>query len=265
MGGKYMLKTILYGLLFAAGCGGVAMSILTLQRANVNLGNCLPGIIGALLLLYVIFHNTVNRWTEAGIGRWLRYGFIFGCLFVAVTFVGQLLMMRQAAKQVPDAGHDAVVILGAGLVYGDRLSLTLAARLDKALIYIEENPHTVVVVTGGQGPDEAVTEASAMAAYLIRQGVSPERILREDQSTSTKENFLFAKTLLDDYFAGSSREDHYSVVYVTNDFHILRSGYYASQAGFADAEGFACKSLVYMLPQFYMREYLALMAYYVFH
>ena len=70
--------------------------------------------------------------------------------------------------------------------------LTLARRLDAALAYLEENPKAYVVVSGGQGAGEDISEAEAMRRYLAARGIEESRILMEDKSMSTLENFLFS-------------------------------------------------------------------------
>ena len=183
-----------------------------------------------------------------------------GVLFIlfCISFVGLGIVIALHARQVSKQGRDAVIILGAGLI-GDQVSTTLALRLDKAAEYLRENKNALAVVSGGQGSDELVTEASAMKKYLIRKGIAPKRILEEGRSTSTKENFLFSKELLDARL-GAGR---YTCVYVTNNFHTYRAGLYAKKAGL-DAEGLASRSAPYTLPTNYSREYLALIWYALF-
>ncbi len=124
--------------------------------------------------------------------------------------------------------EDAIVVLGAGL-HGDRLSKTLKHRLDAALEYHRNNPEAVIVVTGGQGLGETVTEGYAMEKYLLENGVPKNKILREELSTSTEENFRFARALLDQHF-----EKEYNVAYITSDFHIYRAGVKAEREGYGE-------------------------------
>ena len=85
---------------------------------------------------------------------------------------------------------DYTIILGAGLD-GAQVSTRLKKRLDEA--YNALNSIDVpIIVSGGQGPDELVTEAYAMSEYLIEKGIKRERLILEDQSTSTQENLLFS-------------------------------------------------------------------------
>ena len=92
--------------------------------------------------------------------------------------------------------------------------------------YLNKNPDLKVIVTGGQGPGETVTEAYAMEKYLINKGVMP-RIIKEDKATSTLKILIF-KEILDEI---SDKED-YSVIIVTNGFHMFRSKMIAERVGF---------------------------------
>lgn len=130
------------------------------------------------------------------------------------------LAMNHAAKQTPEQGIPNMLILGAGL-RGETLSLSLLYRMEAALSYLRENPETTVIVSGGQGPGETVTEAHAMRRYLLEQGINPERIIQEDRSTSTIENIRFSKPLLSDR----------RVLIVTNDFHAYRAQLLAKRQG----------------------------------
>ena len=97
-------------------------------------------------------------------------------------------------------------------------SILLQDRLDKALEYLEDNPDLVVVVSGGQGPDEPVPEAQAMAEYLVEHGVSKEQIILEDQSYNTMQNLSRSVMLLDKL----GYDDQEGVVVVSNGFHLTR-------------------------------------------
>ena len=107
-------------------------------------------------------------------------------------------------------------------VQGDGPSLTLKKRLDKTLAFMRENPDKTVIVSGGQGPDEAYTEASVMARYLIEHGADASRIIEEDEASNTRENLLFSAKLAEAAGLDTSR-----VLIVTSDFHMCRAKYIA--------------------------------------
>ena len=130
---------------------------------------------------------------------------------------------RSGRSNTFEAGSapEFVVVLGAQ-VQGDEPSLTLKKRLDKTLEFMQEHPDRTVIVSGGQGPDEAHTEASVMARYLIEHGADASRIIEEDKASNTRENLLFSAKLAEAAGLDTSR-----VLIVTSDFHMCRAKYIA--------------------------------------
>ena len=124
----------------------------------------------------------------------------------------------------PDETPDFIVVLGAQ-VQGDGPSLTLKKRLDKALEFLQAHPDRTAIVSGGQGPDEAHTEASVMAQYLLAHGADASQILEEPQASNTRENLLFSAKLAEEAGFDTSR-----VLIVTSDFHMCRAKYIARDA-----------------------------------
>lgn len=96
-------------------------------------------------------------------------------------------------------------------------SILLQDRLDKALDYLEDYPDLTVVVSGGQGADEPMSEAQCMYDYLTAHGVDGSRILLEDQSHNTWENLRFTRALLEEQGVDASQ-----LVVVSNGFHLTR-------------------------------------------
>ena len=186
---------------------------------NFNFGPVFLFILGLGLFLLGWFYDLTKR----GFGLALKLIFFCGLAFVIgmsgfLTICGQL--------DTVDYTEDALIVLGAGL-RGDQISMPLAYRLDQAVRYAEANPDAVIVVSGGQGPQETISEAVAMTQYLIAQGVPAGRIIQEGQATDTYENFVCSKDILDEHFGRS-----YKIAYVTNTFHVFRAHEIACIAGF---------------------------------
>ncbi|WP_429367328.1 YdcF family protein [Paenibacillus sp. DS2015] len=145
---------------------------------------------------------------------------------------------------------DYIVILGAG-IKGSELSLTLQQRLDMSLTYANKEKDIPIIVSGGQGPGESITEAEAMSNYLISKGISKERIILESKSTSTQENLLFSQAIMNE----KGLKD-LSIMIVTSDYHMHRAKLIAKKTGF-DVYGMSSKSPGYLKPINMIREYLA--------
>lgn len=156
-----------------------------------------------------------------------------------------------------DYNENAIIVLGAGII-GENVTRPLASRLDTALYYWRKNPDAYIIVCGGLGNRAVITEAEAMARYLAARGVPRERILLEELSTSTYENLIFAKQILNEHFPGG-----FSAVLVTNDFHIYRSVRTARRVGLY-VNRIGAYTDWYAWPVNYLREMLAVLHMWVF-
>ncbi len=131
--------------------------------------------------------KAVPLWVCVPVMTCVAAAFVIFCVVEACVFVGA------AASEKP--GLDYVIVLGAK-VHEKGLSNSLRLRLEKAVSYGRDNPATVFILSGGQGADEPVSEADAMYAYLVRQGISPTRLLTEADSESTLENIAYSQLLI---------------------------------------------------------------------
>ena len=149
---------------------------------------------------------------------------------------------------------DYIIVLGAQ-VRENGPSPVLKYRLDKAVEYLEENPDTICIVSGGQGKNEPWSEAEGMAQYLKTQGIGENRIRLEDQSLTTEQNVTNSQKLM---------EEGASVGIVTNDFHVFRAKQIAKKYGLKDACGIAAGSSPLYLPNNMLREFFAEIKFLVF-
>lgn len=174
------------------------------------------------------------------------------CIFVAIE--GLILYEgHHKDKEKPDY----LMVLGAG-IRGEEITTTLQYRLDTAIEFNKENPDVKIIVSGGQGQGENVTEAFAMKRYLAENGISEDLIISEDKSTSTYENFLFTKELLE---KESGNED-YKITVVTNNFHMYRAKYLAKQVGI-ETLGYPAPSHISTTLNFHVREFFGVIKAYI--
>lgn len=236
-----MKKIIKYGVT-AFGLVWTLLFLYLCTKSNFNLGNLLVVLLGVIITVWChLPQNSIIIIAKAF--------FLVGCC--AYIIIG-IFIYTQGQKQDVTFEEDAVVVLGCG-VRGTVPTLDLKLRLDKAIEYSDKNSGCVICVCGGQGPGEDIPEAEAMKAYLIEKGIDENRIVVEDKSASTYENFKFAKELLDEHFNNVD----YSIVYITNDFHTYRAGLYAKESGFKEINSYPTKTNAYSAIQNYMREVLA--------
>ena len=206
--------------LIAGGCL-TTNGIYLLSLSNINIGPIATLLMGLILLFCGICINGIVK----VIPRWIKKTFLSGLLLVTAYTV---FLIIYGASESTNYEEDVIIVLGCG-IRGEQVTESLKLRLDRAIEYYYENPDAVIVVSGGKGPQESITEALAMERYLISEGIPAHRIIKEELSTDTYENFMYSKEILDDYF-----EDAYSIVYVTNDYHTFRAGVIARSAGYEE-------------------------------
>lgn len=151
---------------------------------------------------------------------------------------------------------DYIIVLGAQ-VHESGPSIVLKYRLDKAVEYLEENPDTKCIVSGGQGANEPFAEAEGMATYLEKKGIAKERILLEKESTTTEQNIKYSKKLI--------AESNAKIGLVTNNFHLYRALQIARGEDLGDISGIAAGSTKLFLPNNMLREFLGEMKYLITH
>ena len=198
------------------------------------------------IIAYAIFFNKIPKKIHIASG--------ILCLFPIAIL---LLLATYGNTTNVTYREDVVIVLGAGVV-GENVTRPLARRLDAAFEYWQQNPTAYIITTGGLGERATITEAEAMARYLVRLGIPRERILLEEHSTSTYENLKFTKTILDEHFP-----DDFSVVLITNDFHLYRSVQTARSVGlYVNRKG--AYTDWYSWPVNYLREMIAVVHMWIF-
>ena len=225
--------------------------------SNFNFGTLFPGALGCVFLIYGYFYQKLNEWGNYGFGKFFMKTAKIGLTIFFISFFIITSIVIQNGAKTPDKDADAIIVLGAAL-HGWDVSPALAQRLDTAKQYWDENHVSYIVVTGSQGPQEDRTEAEAMKEYLINKGVPADVILIEDKAHNTKQNFIYSKKILDDIY----QNEYYNIVYVTNYFHTFRAGLLAEKIGF-HAQGLGAPVTIYMLPNYYIREYFSVIKYFV--
>ena len=250
-------KKILYFLLLLLGVIGIIDSVFISIYSNINVGSIFPGAVGIALITYVVLKLFITK--GGPIVRWnfLRYLIIIGVAMFALSFVliEALIIVNNNSEQ--NYKTDYLIILGGG-IKGETVSLTLQERLNKGIEYLNEYPDTKVIVTGGKGFEETITEAEAMKRYLVARGIDSKRIIMEDKATSTKENFEYSRELL----WGLGYKEKMKVMVITSDFHMMRAKMLAKRFGF-DPYGITCSTPVSVRLNSYIREYFAVIKSYL--
>lgn len=149
--------------------------------------------------------------------RWFKGLLAFGLIGVLV-FSLLLGTVIYGSRDHVKGDTQTMLILGCQ-VYPWGPSVLLQDRLDKALDYLEEHSDVTVIVSGGQGPDEHISEAACMRDYLVDAGVEENRILVEAQSHNTFQNIIYSVRLMQE----RELDPEQGVLMVSNGFHLTRA------------------------------------------
>jgi uncharacterized SAM-binding protein YcdF (DUF218 family) len=149
---------------------------------------------------------------------------------------------------------DYVVVLGSGL-NGDRVPPLLAGRLDRGLRVYQalarrRQADPVVIVSGGKGSDERISEAEAMARYLIDRGLPEDSVVREDQSRTTEENLTFSQAIM------ARSRPGYRCIIVTSNYHVFRTAIIARRLR-VNGQVTGARTAGYYWPSAMLREFAA--------
>ena len=174
----------------------------------------------------------------------LAAALVFGCVFACVTGAK---IVRAAKNTPPEDAPLTVIVLGCR-VYDSGPSLMLTARVNTAYDYLTAHPDAVCILSGGQGDDEPMTEAQCMYDMLTNRGVDPARLIKEEESTSTKENILFSAAIIEEENLPRS------VAVVTNEYHQYRASLIAGSLGLTECYAVSAPSQRILLPTYFMRE-----------
>lgn len=173
--------------------------------------------------------------------------------YIAFTFAALLIYSLIYTCLPKRLNCDYIIVHGCGLLGGERVSQLLKGRVDKAVrIYHKCGQHPKIVVSGGKGADEKITEAAAMKKYLVETGFPEEDIILEEQSKTTFENLKNVRDMLDVNVV----KHHY--IFVTNNYHVFRTSLYAKKLKIK-AAGVGCGTAAYYWPSAFIREYIAIM------
>lgn len=182
-------------------------------------------------------------------------------LYLLLVFSNFILSSFIYGIYRPLLRQDYIIVLGSGLMGGNRVTPLLAGRIDRALkVYRRQadkkKKPPMLIMSGGKGGDEQIAEGEAMKRYALEQGIPEDRILVEDQSENTYENMLFSRQLIENREADMK---HLHILFSTSNYHVFRAGIYARKAELK-AQGIGAKTKFYFWYNALLREYVAILA-----
>ena len=160
----------------------------------------------------------------------------------------------------PEEELDYLIVLGAQ-VKKTVPSKALRLRLQKACEYLKEHSQTKAVLSGGQGSGEEIAEAECMYRYLTEHGIPEERLLKEECSTTTRENLMYSARVLADSRQEVTTETVLGskIGLVSNNFHIYRALLLAEKFGYRKVYGVPAASDWKLQIHYMVREYFAVL------
>lgn len=244
-------------LIILSGVFLIINGFILLKKEGFSKANLLSPIMGVVILLFFVFMWIRVGFVTTDYNHWINIPVIFiiyTYIIFGFAFVG-FMMYSCVYLWLPKKQHyDFIIIHGAGLLDGERVTPLLKRRIDKAVqaFHQSKNPHIRLIASGGQGSDEKISEAQAMYNYLVKNtDVSKEAIILEEKSTTTYENLLFSKEI------GEQLVENPRFLFVTNDYHVFRTSTYARQIGM-QGDGLGCSTASYYIPSAFIREYVAM-------
>lgn len=254
-----MLRKIMSGILFAAGSISL-LYFLILAWKHVDF--CIIWLFGAAVLYvwggYLRYRSlhpdgfSVPVWMSVILGVVLAVGI----LSFSVT-EGKII---HGMTSEPEEELDYLIVLGAQ-VKKTVPSKALGLRLQKACEYLKEHSQTKAVLSGGQGSGEEIAEAECMYRYLTEHGIPEERLLKEECSTTTRENLMYSARVLADSRQEVTTETVLGskIGLVSNNFHIYRALLLAEKFGYRKVYGVPAASDWKLQIHYMVREYFAVL------
>lgn len=263
LGGILLVGGILFVLVLGFGVYGLIgflywNGLTVLKKESLSLANLLTLLLGVALTVYLFIQAyVVERLPDWGA---MLFGMVpFLLFYFFVVFFNFLTISILYQFNRPKYDQDYIIVLGAGLLRGEDVSPLLAGRIKRAIDFYHAQETSTqhplkLVMSGGQGNDEKISEALAMKNYTLEQGIPEEDILVETQSKTTLENMQFSKQLL-----LLRQPQPFKVIFSSNNYHIFRAGMFAREARLK-ADGIGAKTAGYFLPNAFLREFIAIVA-----
>jgi len=243
----------IYGLIFIL----LTNSYIILKKERRSFAHALTLILALCVIGFsLVTHFLQNVEVPDSIQIFLFTGY-FLLSFYFVHIIQYAIASILANLSRPKYNQQYIIINGCGLINGKAPPL-LASRVDKAIEFYNKQKQVShapkLIMSGGQGSDEPISEARAMMEYALLKGVSEDDIILEEKSETTLQNMKFSKEIMDNNEAAD--EKPYRSIFSTSNYHLLRTGMYARAAGLR-INGIGSKTALYYLPNALIREYIA--------
>ncbi len=238
-------------------------NIVLIRKEGKSLTNFLGIILSILLIAGFLILFTYDFYASGSMWEVMMHDLAANCfaaiyLYFECMMIGTIIANAIAAKHEPEHDKDFMIILGCGLNKDGIPLPLLRGRIDRALEFYrrqkeETGKELIFVTSGGQGPDEIVSEAESMKRYLMEKGIGEDRIVKEDKSGSTFENMSFSKEKIMEI------DPDGKVAFSTTNYHVFRAGLFARRVKMK-AQGVGAETKWYFWPNAAVREFVGLLS-----
>lgn len=241
----------------------VVSNIVLVKKEGKSPKNMLGILVGATIfiamfvlaqLIYIV-GNIMDVTSYAG---WHTYQVIENFLAIMIVYfecnlAATVYMTARAATHKPSKNKDYMVVLGCYVKPDGTPGGVLKKRIEVAEEFADSQKQDtgkapIIIASGGQGDDEPISEARCIKNYLVNKKHYKSKVLLEDESTTTRQNFLYSKKLA---------HTNEKVAFATTDYHVFRSGVIATKQGYDRIEGVGAKSPWYFYQNAMIREFVA--------
>ena len=234
--------------------GMITNNLLVYKRESHNLANSLMFLLALAFIIYAFAYQPAVVKAPKLIQSILTIVPIsIAYLFVAFAnfLTASMLYYFKPIKY----DQDVLIVLGSGLINGDKVGRLLANRILAAIKFSDKQLHLtgrrpLIIFSGGQGNNESLSEGLAMQKWAQNNGYDTSETLIESQSRNTYQNLLFSSQLM------PNQVQH--VLIVSNSYHIFRAVMLARYFGF-EYQGLGGKTPLYFIPNALVREFVAVL------
>ena len=212
-------------------------------------------VLGAYLIFVAIYRIKIKHSFWSIWKRWIKLTVVSLGVIAAIISIINLTLILNPAVVGTDEKAEHVILLGGGISKDGVLPKSVISRVEKAAEYLNKNPESICVVTGGTLDWLPYAEAPELKRQLIARGISADRILVEDQALDTIQNFQLSCKILAEFKNVTLQEilDTPTAV-VTSSFHLRRSERLARRMGFSNIKGIPSKCPPVYIIHSYVRE-----------
>lgn len=248
-------------------------NIILMHNEGRNWRNMLGCILGILVCIGTIFPSALNDFLQNTpsdvhdeqkmalyVEMFVENTILAITAYLECILMGTIILSTIAARKIPAFDKDDILILGCQIKKDGTLTNLLKNRADRAVEFAKmqkkaSGKDIVFIPSGGKGDDEVIAEAEAIRNYLVETGIPEERILVENKSANTFENLKNSMELI----RSDGKTDNPKIAFSTTNYHVFRSGFFASQQGIK-AEGIGAKTKRYFWINAFIREFIAALA-----